>query len=71
MPDTAAYTLSPLEAARRGGVSDTTIRRWIRSGALPAVRIGPPPNGRLRVALADVLALSDPPAVVEPVDKRP
>ena len=32
--------LSPREAANRLGVSVATVRRLIRSGALPAVRIG-------------------------------
>ena len=35
------------EAARRLGVSTRTVQRWLRSGRLPAVRVG----GRLKVAV--------------------
>lgn len=38
-------TATPAEAAARLGVSESTIRRWARSGALEAVRVG----GRLRI----------------------
>jgi len=32
--------LSPTEVARRLGVSRRTVRRWIKSGVLPAYRVG-------------------------------
>ena len=38
------------EAAARAGVAEETVRRWIRSGRLPARRDGP----RLLVAAEDV-----------------
>jgi excisionase family DNA binding protein len=37
--------VGPSEAARRLGISPRTVQRWLRSGALPAVRVG----GRLKV----------------------
>lgn len=39
-PDTAKG-LSPAEAAARLGVAECTIRRWIKSGRLPAKRLLP------------------------------
>lgn len=48
-----AYTLP--EVARRLHVSESSIRRWIRTGDLPATRIGP--GGRYRISAAAVASL--------------
>jgi acetyl-CoA/propionyl-CoA carboxylase biotin carboxyl carrier protein len=40
--------VGPSEAARRLGVSPRTVQRWLRSGQLPAIRVGK----RLKVAAA-------------------
>lgn len=45
--------LTPNEAAKVIGTSSATIRRWIRSGALPGFKLG----GHLRVSKADVLGM--------------
>lgn len=45
------------EAADRCGVCYKTVRRWISSGHLNAVRVGP---RALRVAAADVEAIKQP-----------
>ncbi len=37
---TVKTMLSPVEIARQMGVSKPTVRRWIKQGYLPAVRIG-------------------------------
>jgi excisionase family DNA binding protein len=37
---TTTGLLSTLEAARRLGVSDQTVRRWIRAGRIAALRVG-------------------------------
>jgi excisionase family DNA binding protein len=49
--------LSVPEAARALDMSESTIWRWIRSGLLPAQRIGPK---RVRVLEADVRATAQP-----------
>lgn len=41
--------LKPKEAATILGVSVETIRRWIRKGAIPYVRVGISPWTRVRV----------------------
>jgi excisionase family DNA binding protein len=33
-------------------VSEASVRRWIKAGRLPAIRVGP--GGRFRVALRDL-----------------
>jgi excisionase family DNA binding protein len=50
--------LSILQAATRASVSTKTVKRWIASGDLPAIRL-PSPKGRghLRVRLNDLEAL--------------
>lgn len=50
-----AGTISISQAASRLGVSVDSIRRWTRSGDLPAWRL---PSGVLRVRLDDVDALA-------------
>lgn len=48
----------PLSAAApRAGVSVSTLRRWIREGRLPAVRVG---DKAIRVSIADIDALTRP-----------
>ena len=37
------------EVARRLALSEQTVRRLIREGELPAIRIGDGPRGRIRV----------------------
>ncbi|WP_101469313.1 helix-turn-helix domain-containing protein [Nocardia fluminea] len=54
-PDTPRLSL--VQAAARYGVSVDTLRRHIRAGRLPAVRIGP---RLIRVAIADLDALALP-----------
>lgn len=41
--------LTVAQVARRVGVSEITIRRRIREGALPAIRLGPTDRSPLRV----------------------
>jgi len=48
--------ISVSEASRRTGKGEETIRRWVRSGRLPARHDGP----RLLVAREDVDALAAP-----------
>ncbi len=55
--------LTPRQAAERAGVSVKTIRSYVTRGWLPALRRGPPPNGRLFIDPADLEALTAP---VEP-----
>ncbi|MEV6660628.1 helix-turn-helix domain-containing protein [Nocardia fluminea] len=57
MPANDTPPLSLAEAATRTGVSVYTLRRWIRAGRLPAVRIGP---RMIRVTVADLDALTRP-----------
>lgn len=45
------------EAARRLGVSPSTVRRWAYEGSIPVVRL---PSGRMRFRLADIQALLEP-----------
>jgi excisionase family DNA binding protein len=44
-------------AATYYGVTPWTIRRWIRTGDLPAMRL---PGGHLRIRLSDLDALGTP-----------
>jgi len=41
--------LSAEEVAARLGVSSHSVRSWVRSGRLPALRLGPGPLARIRV----------------------
>lgn len=52
--------LTPREAARLARVDLSTIRRWYRSGDLPAVRIGNFPRGRVRIPVSGLLARMEP-----------
>lgn len=52
-----AQHITPLAAARRLGVERATVYRWIRSGALPAVRT---PGRRYRIAVADLQLVFEP-----------
>ncbi|MFF0542097.1 helix-turn-helix domain-containing protein [Nocardia thailandica] len=54
-PDTPRLSLA--QAAARYDVSVDTLRRWIRKGRLPAVRVGP---RLIRVTVADLDALTAP-----------
>ncbi len=56
--------LSVSEVAQILGVSTQSVGRWIRSGSLPAVRLGSGPAARLRVAPDDLEGF------VEPVGRR-
>ena len=47
--------LSAVEAAKRTGQSERTIRRWIESGKLPATKHG----SQFKIALADLEPLLD------------
>ncbi len=49
-----AQRISPSEGAREVGVSRSTIHRWIRSGELPAYRVG---RKLLRIDPAELSAL--------------
>jgi excisionase family DNA binding protein len=42
------------EAAERLGVSETSIRRWVKAGRLKAIHL---PSGRRRVRAAEVEAI--------------
>ncbi len=44
--------IGPSEAARRLGVSSRTVQRWLRSGELPAIRVG----ARLKVPASALVA---------------
>lgn len=46
------YTLP--DVARFLNVSESSVRRWIKSGELPAIRVGP--GGRYRITRAAVVA---------------
>ncbi|MGZ6313939.1 MAG: helix-turn-helix domain-containing protein, partial [Candidatus Limnocylindrales bacterium] len=39
-PTDGTALLGPGEAARRLGVTTRTVQRWLRTGRLPAVRVG-------------------------------
>jgi len=42
------------EAADRVGVSPDTMRRWVKAGMVPATRVGP--GGQFRIKAAELLA---------------
>ena len=49
------YSKSPVsipQAARELGVCESSVRRWIRSGVLPAETVGP--GRRYRIGFADL-----------------
>jgi excisionase family DNA binding protein len=50
-PNTVVTTLSPRQLAARWCFHEESIRRMVREGRLPAIRLGK----RLRVALDDIL----------------
>jgi putative resolvase len=62
--------LNPSQAAERLKVSQTTVRRWIRSGHLRAVRL---PGGRYRIddQVIEAILAGEPPAiaVVQPMER--
>ena len=43
------------QAARELAVAESTIRRWIKDGELPAIKVGP--AGRYKIELGDLYAL--------------
>ncbi len=51
MPDDTLLTVE--EVARRLGVHIDTVRRWIRSGELPAINLGGPAGYRITQADLD------------------
>lgn len=57
MPDEHVVRVPLSAAASRAGVSVSTLRRWIREGRLPAVRVG---AKAIRVSVADIDALTRP-----------
>lgn len=57
MPDDHVVRVPLSVAAPRAGVAVSTLRRWIREGRLPAVRVG---AKAIRVSVADVDALTRP-----------
>ncbi len=52
--------LTPNEAAELLRIRPRTVRAWIRSGRLPAMRTDPGRGGRLLVRRSDLLALLQP-----------
>ncbi|UOT02267.1 excisionase family DNA-binding protein [Rhodococcus opacus] len=58
----ARKLITPHQAAERLGVEYSTIRRWIRSGKLPAFRLA---GHAVRIDVADVDALLTPIGVVK------
>lgn len=57
MPDDHVVRVPLSVAAPRAGVAVSTLRRWIREGRLPAVRVG---AKAIRVSVADIDALTRP-----------
>ena len=58
LPTPPIILLSVAEVAARASVSTRTVKRWITSGLLPAVRLpSPKGKGHLRVRLNDLEAL--------------
>ena len=53
MPDETLLTVE--DVAQRLQIKPDTVRRWIRTGKLPAIELG----GRLRVAPTDLQAFLD------------
>jgi excisionase family DNA binding protein len=49
--------LSVSQAALTKNVGERTLRRWIATGMLPALRL---PNGQIRIRLADLDGLGEP-----------
>ena len=69
-PDrTSDSTLSLQEAAARAGVNERTLRRWIKSGRLPAVK----DDGQYRIAVVDLerAGRATPGAIRTPDTSRP
>lgn len=50
----AGDLLSVEQAARVLGVSDDSVRAYVRDGRLPAVRVGGSPQGPIRIRLTDL-----------------
>jgi len=68
MPDPDS-TLSLQEAAARAGANERTLRRWIKSGRLPAVK----DDGQYRIVVADLehASRATPGAIRTPDTSRP
>lgn len=52
--DVAADLLTAEEVAQRLRVSESTVRRYISEGRLPAVQLGGRPHRQLRIARSDL-----------------
>lgn len=47
--------LTPREAARLARVDLSTIRRWVRDGSLPALKLGDYPSAHVRIPVSGLL----------------
>jgi excisionase family DNA binding protein len=69
--EVVAATIRVPQAAKRMNVANSTVREWIASGRLPAVKVA----GRLRVDPADLDRLAEPvtpnPRPAPPVPAKP
>lgn len=61
-------TLTTREIAARYNYSPATVRRWIRTGLLPATRVGP---RQFRVSEADLVRMTQPATQDGGDDARP
>jgi excisionase family DNA binding protein len=58
--------LSLQDVAQQTGMSEATVRRWVRAGQLPAVELG----GRYRISQADLQNFLDKHRKQPPQDKE-
>jgi excisionase family DNA binding protein len=52
--DVAEQYLTLAEVAQRLRMSEATVRRWVRTGQLPAEKVGLAPSFRYRVARSEL-----------------